>query len=172
MKTNERREQIIKILSSATSPISATTLAEEFSVSRQIIVGDIAILRAENYNIEAGARGYTLNNYNNFPFIGTVVCRHDEKKLKEELLTIVDFGGTCIDVTVDHSFYGDLTCKLNIESRYDVKMFIEKMSCADKPLSILSDGIHSHRIGCRSREIFRLIKNALEEQDIIYKEEL
>ena len=45
MKAEERRAVIAQTLT-ADRPISATALAGRFSVSRQIIVGDIALLRA------------------------------------------------------------------------------------------------------------------------------
>ena len=45
MKAEERRRAIAKTLT-AEHPVSATALAGQFSVSRQIIVGDIALLRA------------------------------------------------------------------------------------------------------------------------------
>ena len=44
MKAEERRAVIAQTLT-ADRPISATALAGRFSVSRQIIVGDIALLR-------------------------------------------------------------------------------------------------------------------------------
>ena len=46
MKAEERRRAIAKTLT-AEHPVSATALAGQFSVSRQIIVGDIALLRAK-----------------------------------------------------------------------------------------------------------------------------
>ena len=46
MDAQTRRQAIAKRLEEEQTPISATTLAKEFSVSRQIIVGDIALLRA------------------------------------------------------------------------------------------------------------------------------
>ena len=46
MDAQERRQAIARRLERARSPVSATALAREFSVSRQIIVGDVAILRA------------------------------------------------------------------------------------------------------------------------------
>ena len=46
MDAQERRQAIARRLERARSPVSATALAREFSVSRQIIVGDVALLRA------------------------------------------------------------------------------------------------------------------------------
>ena len=59
MKAEERRRALAKTLT-AEHPVSATALAGQFSVSRQIIVGDIALLRAAGLDIVATPRGYLL----------------------------------------------------------------------------------------------------------------
>ena len=46
MTAEKRREEIRALLANAGGPISASTLAARFSVSRQVVVGDIALLRA------------------------------------------------------------------------------------------------------------------------------
>ena len=62
MDAQERRQAIARRLERARSPVSATALAREFSVSRQIIVGDVAILRAGGQEITATPRGYMVQN--------------------------------------------------------------------------------------------------------------
>lgn len=168
MDTGKRREQILTKLADSSIPVSASTLAACFDVSRQIIVGDIGVLRAAGYHIEATARGYILNpEPKPYPFTATIACNHGTDKLAEELNTIVDYGGTVIDVSVDHGIYGQLTGKLEISSRYEVALFMEKIGDADKPLSILSGGLHFHKIGCPDEEIFRLICSALRDKGIL-----
>ena len=169
MDTNERRKEIILHLANAATPISASTLAEHFSVSRQIIVGDVALLRAEGHNIVSTPRGYILKApEKDFPYIGIAACRHNSSQMRDELYTIVDFGGTVIDVTIEHSIYGEISGLLNLSSRYEVDMFVKSVSGeSDKPLSTISGGIHLHRIGCKSEEIFNLIKEKLKEQEIL-----
>ena len=51
MKAAERRQKIMASLSQAQVPISASALASQFGVSRQIIVGDIALLRAADSDV-------------------------------------------------------------------------------------------------------------------------
>lgn len=46
MNGDERRNKIINILSSSKSPVAGVALAKELDVSRQVIVQDIALLRA------------------------------------------------------------------------------------------------------------------------------
>ena len=60
MQREKRKDNIIQKLQSTDSPVSASSLAKEFGVSRQIIVGDIAILRAEGHDISSTPRGYVL----------------------------------------------------------------------------------------------------------------
>ena len=60
MNTDERREQILYTLKQTNTPITGSELANIFKVSRQIIVGDITVLRASGHNIFATPRGYLL----------------------------------------------------------------------------------------------------------------
>ena len=60
MKGQERRQEILHLLSSSQSPLSGTALAEHFSVSRQVIVQDMALIRAKGHEIIPTNRGYLL----------------------------------------------------------------------------------------------------------------
>ena len=60
MNQTERRSRILDILRDADISISASKLAAEFGVTRQIIVSDIAILRANGHKIIATQRGYVI----------------------------------------------------------------------------------------------------------------
>lgn len=168
MTAQERRDAILETLKNAGSPLTAASLASTYDVSRQIIVGDISILRAAGHPIEATARGYVMDPQREaFPYIGTIVCKHDQKGMEAELNTIIDNGGTVIDVIIDHAIYGELTGKLDIGSRFDIKIFVERMSGEDRPLSALSGGIHMHQIGCRDKETFERIKSEIGELGIL-----
>ena len=57
ISAQERRRAVARALEEADGPVSAAALAERFSVSRQIIVGDIALLRAAGADISATPRG-------------------------------------------------------------------------------------------------------------------
>lgn len=164
MNTDTRRQKILQLLSNATGAISASTLANKYKVSRQIIVGDIAILRAEGHDVTATPKGYILHNNDNnaFGYLGTVACSHNETEMQDELYTIVDFGATVLDVTVEHSVYGQISGKLELSSRYDVDVFIDKIKNSDtKPLSDLTGGIHIHKIGAPNQDVFDRTVSAL-----------
>lgn len=149
MDAKERRVKIVEMLKLTEEPIPAAKIAENLSVSRQIIVGDIALIRAHGIEILATPRGYLINgnqNDNNM-FKRKIACRHDMNGLKKELYTIVDNGCTVIDVIVDHPYYGELTGALHIQSRYDADEFIRKVDTQIvKPLSLLTNGVHVHTI--------------------------
>lgn len=168
----DRRKYIKKILSNSSKPLTATHFAKELSVSRQIIVSDVAILRASGLDILATPKGYVIgssDNNNNFPFVGILACKHTSQQLQEELYTIVDFGATVIDVAIEHAIYGELSGKLDIASRYDADQFIEKVKSEKNsaPISSLTDGVHLHRIGCKDKNTFNLIKDALCNKNIL-----
>lgn len=143
-------------------PISASTLASRLRVSRQVIVGDVALLRASGTLIQATPNGYILEDQG-FGYVGTLACiHHDEDTLLRELYAVVDLGGTVIDVSVEHSTYGQITGGLDIRSRLDADQFLRTLrENQGKPLSGLTDGIHLHQIGCRDEETFRLIREDL-----------
>ncbi|WP_206459751.1 transcription repressor NadR [Anaerovorax sp. IOR16] len=166
MQTETRRQQILTALQKSDSPISATALASQFKVSRQVIVGDIAILRASGNNISATPRGYLYtaedDTQNSFGYIGVIACKHTASQLIEELYTVVDYGGCLIDVTIEHAIYGQISGSLAIHSRYDADLFVARVQEGEgKPLSDLTEGIHLHRIGCKDISAFLRIENAL-----------
>ena len=60
-----RRQEILRQIQESDTPISGTKLAQMCSVSRQVIVQDMAVLRASGYDIVSTYRGY--------------ICREDRK---------------------------------------------------------------------------------------------
>jgi len=170
VNATQRRDKIIDMLSSSKDPVSATTLAKEFLVSRQVIVGDIALIRAFGVNIFATPRGYLLKNNeeNNDRIIKTIACKHGVDKLKDELYLIIDNGGAIMDVIVEHPIYGDLTGPLHIFSRFDADEFIKKvMEHNVQPLSALTEGIHLHSISCINEESYDRIIEELKKHNVL-----
>lgn len=164
----DRKEKIINAIQKSDKPISASKLASQFGVSRQIIVGDVALLRASGYNVIATPRGYILDNQQT-DFIYTIAVKHDKEALADELYTIVDLGGSILDVIVDHPIYGQLTGKLHIFSRYDVDQFLKNIDQGQaKPLSQLTDGLHLHTIQCQNNDVYHRIVKALDEKGYLF----
>lgn len=172
MNAKQRREAIVSLLRQQTKPISATALAKEFGVSRQIIVGDIALLRAGDLPVLATPRGYLLQGQGSGgQILRTIACRHQgEQQLAAELYTVVDFGGSLIDVIVEHPIYGQLSGQLQIHTRYDADQFLQQLKSQQATsLSILTNGIHLHTISCPNEEIYQRILQSLDQQGILMK---
>lgn len=166
MNTVDRRKKLINHLIKAKDPIKGSRFAELFKVSRQVIVQDIAVLRAEGYEITATPQGYIITGKELEGFIEEIVSRHETaEEIREELNIVVDNGGEVIDVTVDHPFYGEFNGKLMIKSRLDVKNFLLQMEESNaEPLSSMNDGIHLHKIKAPSKEILEEIKTQLRQK--------
>ena len=168
-----RRQEIVRQLSASEQPVSASLLAGRFGVSRQIIVGDIALLRAAGEEIFATPRGYVLRrqegNTLRRPLSCTVACRHSREQLGEELYAIVDNGGGVEDVIIEHAVYGQISGQLQLFSRYDVEAFLKKLEDNEaSPLSSLTGGIHLHTISYPSEEVRLRILDDLKTRGILY----
>ena len=167
MTAIERRNAIYQVLS-ADTPISATALAGRFGVTRQVVVGDIALLRAEGHSVIATPRGYIIPVPDGF--LRTIACVHNAAQTRDELNAMVDCGCTVIDVVVEHPVYGQLTAPLAISSRYDVEQFIEKMASASaSPLSALTEGIHLHTLSCPDEAVFNHLRDKLREMGMLFE---
>ena len=156
MDAQQRRQMIASRLAESSQPLSAGSLAQELSVSRQIIVGDVALLRAGGLDITATPRGYLLPR-GAAGVTCTLACRHTALQMEEELNAIVDQGCTVLDVVVEHPIYGQLTGPLHLSSRYDVA-----------PLSQLTEGVHLHTVRCPDRQAADRVREALERLGLLY----
>ena len=169
ISAQERRRAVARALEEADGPVSATALAERFSVSRQIIVGDVALLRAGGARILATPRGYMLDRPPE-GYTGTVACVHAPEDMGRELTAIVDAGGEAVDVIVEHPVYGQLTGILGVRSRYDVAEFLRRVGeHGARPLSDLTGGVHLHTIRCADEKTFRRVKESLQNQNLLLK---
>lgn len=167
MDAQERRQLIARKLEGTDRPVSAAALARECRVSRQVIVGDVALLRAGGMDISATPRGYVLPRPS-AGLVRTLACRHGADRMEEELNAIVDQGCTILDVVVEHPIYGQLTGSLQLASRYEVGQFVSRCGQqAAPPLSQLTEGIHLHTIACPSEDAFLRVRVALEELGIL-----
>ena len=161
MDAQQRRQAIAAVLQQTPQPVSASALASQFSVSRQIIVGDIALLRAAGANITATPRGYLLQRSPQ-GLVRQVAVQHRGEEMEAELNAIVDQGCTVLDVIVEHPVYGQLTGPLQLSNRYEVQQFIARCRRSEaQPLSNLTEGIHLHTLSCPDEAAFRRTEDSL-----------
>ncbi|WP_177975203.1 transcription repressor NadR [Eubacterium sp.] len=162
-----RRKELMKLLQNEMRPLSGTELARHFGVSRQVIVQDIALLRATDRNILSTNKGYVLYHPEQEEERSRriLASHHDKERMQEELYLIVDNGGCVCDVVVEHEIYGQLSADLILKNRRDVNEFVKKMGeISDQPLNVLTGGIHFHTVEAESEEILDCIEEQLRER--------
>ncbi|MDD4715930.1 MAG: transcription repressor NadR [Oscillospiraceae bacterium] len=168
MNTKDRRKAVRAYLEASAEPVSATTLAEQFGVSRQVIVGDIALLRAGGADIMATPRGYAMQQNRKSGFVRAVACSHNASDMEEELCAIVDQGAVVLDVIVEHPVYGLLTGQLQLFSRHDISEFLHRVrEEGATPLSQLTGGIHLHTLRCPDESTFRRVRSSLRKKGFL-----
>lgn len=163
MLGEERRLNILSILKNSQHPVTGNELASIANVSRQIIVGDITLLKAHHEPIMATSNGYIYlqQQVSSHLIERTVACFHGSERTEEEMLLIVDQGVTLKDVKVEHPLYGDLTASIMVSNRSEVQQFIEKVNNTKANLlSKLTDGTHIHTLMSNREEY---LDNAIQE---------
>ena len=166
MSGTERRNQIVERIKKNAVPVSGTMLAKEFEVSRQVIVQDIALIRAAGYDIISTHRGYLLNEPISVSRVFKV--QHTDEQTEEELYSIVDLGGTVANVIVNHKVYGQMEAELNINSRKKAKDFIDDIkSGKSSPLKNITSNYHYHKVVADSEETLDMIEETLQEKGFL-----
>lgn len=169
MKGKERRKEIVEIIMASEEPISGTVLSERLGVSRQIIVQDIAMLRAEGYDVLSTHQGYVITKG---PFAERVFkLRHTSEQTEDELTTIVSMGGTVVNVFVWHKVYGKVEAGMNIFSKRGIEQFIEGIkSGKSSELMHITSGYHYHTVRAESERLLDEIEAKLDEKGYIVPE--
>ncbi|TCS77572.1 hypothetical protein EDD59_11655 [Muricomes intestini] len=160
MTGSKRRDAIINQIKGSTVPVSGRALAKEYEVSRQVIVQDIALIRASGYDIISTNRGYVLHT----PHVAYRIFKvhHTDEELEQELCSIVDLGGSVVNVIVNHRVYGHLEAELNINSRRKVMEFLEDIKNGkSSPLKNITSNYHYHRVEAENEETLDMIEEML-----------
>ncbi len=169
----ERRKALIAVLEENERPISGTDLAKRFEVSRQVIVQDIALLRATNKNILSTNKGYILFRETDKAekFRRIIQVFHKEEDIEKEFQCIVDCGAKVVDVFIEHEIYGQIAVDMLIQNRQDAANFVEQLkSCQSKSLSIVTDGKHYHTIEADKEEYLDSAAAALKNAGFLIEE--
>lgn len=159
----ERRAALRRHLEADGRPISGDALALRFGVSRQAIVHDVALLRAEGAPIVATVRGYLLAPAaERLAHRAVVAVRHRPADAEAELTALVDEGVRVVDVVVEHPVYGELRGELHLASRSDVEAWAEAGRRAGAHLlSELTEGVHLHTLEADDPARIERAKSAL-----------
>ncbi len=170
MNSNERRKDIMKMLLNLREPVKGSNLAKKYNVTRQIIVKDIALLRARGENIIATPDGYMVGGDKVNKITVIVAVNHKEDDLEHELGAIVKYGGVVEDVIVEHPLYGEIKGMLMIKNLNDLESFIKKYNNSSaKMLSMLTNGIHLHTISADKQDNINLILDELNKRGFLIK---
>ena len=166
MTGSERRAGIIRQIQKSSKPVSGSELAKSYNVSRQVIVQDIALIRAKGYDIITTNRGYILNIPRSVSRVFKV--QHTDEELTDELYAIVDLGGCIENVMVNHKVYGHIEANLNISSRRKVYEFMNDIkSGKSSPLKNITSNYHYHTVSADSEETLDLIENELRQMGFL-----
>lgn len=166
--SEERRDRLLGILRGAEVPVTGSALADELGVSRQVIVNDVAIVRACGEPVLGSSRGYLLTDDADDRPLATIACRHDVEGSRRELEVLVDRGLTVVDVVVEHPLYGEVAANLHVRSRADVDRAVELLDAdGAQPLFALADGVHVHRVRFPNADALEAARRELAEAGIL-----
>ena len=164
MNTAQRRTEILKLLQQEEKPVAARAMASQFGVSRQVIVQDMAVIRASTPGILSTTRGYVLQQDKYIACTREFKVRHGQEQAAEELNLIVDCGGRVKNISISHRVYGRITAEMDIRSRQDVQEFLQALSGgASTVLSTATDGYHYHLVEAATPDRLDLIGQALQD---------
>ncbi len=171
MTSLNRRSKIRSLLITSQEPIKGQELAEKFEVTRQIIVKDIAIIRAEGVDVISTPKGYMALKENLNIVKKVIAVNHNRDGVKAELETIVKYGAVVEDVIVEHPLYGEIRVMLMLKNMFDVENFYNSFKQYEaEPLSALTNGVHLHTIICENDEVLSNIEKELDMRGILNKE--
>ncbi len=165
--SDERRQVLLRIVRESVTPVTGADLATTLGVSRQVIVQDVAILRAAGSEIIATPRGYVLPGASVSGQPRTVVAvQHGRDQIEIELVTLVDLGIRIVDVVIEHPVYGELRGLLMVESRFDVRAFMTRLE-GSEPLLALTRGVHLHTLEASRPDVLERGRQALRDLGIL-----
>ncbi len=159
-----RRAEILRILKQSDEAVSGSKLAKEMGVSRQVIVTDMALLRAERNDIISTNSGYVISGKDEEPKGERRIFKvsHTDEQIESELSAIVDLGGTVLDVFIEHKVYGTISAPLNISSKRDIQNFLADLkSGVSTPLKNITGNYHYHTIEAKSEQVLEEIASSL-----------
>lgn len=147
MNREERKKELLVLLNESDAALTGNDLAKKFCVTRQIIVKDMELLKAEGNEVISTKKGYFIPKKKEKSVQKIVTVCHGTENIENELQIVVDLGGKILTTFVEHSVYGTVGQCLNVKSRKDIQIFLEKIQKTGcQPLLLLTKGVHKHTI--------------------------
>lgn len=170
MNSENRRREILDHIIRSSRAIKGLELANIFGVTRQVIVKDVAIIRASGVNIIATPEGYIVTK-DDTRYKKVIALYHKEEDMVDELEIVIRYGGIIEDVIIEHPIYGEIKANLMIRNLNDLKKFIDRYkSNKAKPLSALTQGIHLHTISTENKDDMDLVVSGLEKAGYLLRD--
>ena len=168
MKSEERRNKLIDILKASKTAVTGKDLSLKLGVSRQVIVQDITVLRAQGHEIISMTNGYLLEDKTKISRVFKVI--HSDEDTATELNLIVDYGGNVEDVFIYHKVYGTVRAELGVANRKDVSDYLENLAAGKSSyLKNVTSGYHYHTVSAASEAILDIIQEKLNEKGFLAK---
>lgn len=167
--SHNRRAAMLELLRDRQEPVTGNELAQHFGVSRQVIVQDIALLRAQGADIVATPRGYFYGEMSApAVFSRRLACRHSPEQTRLELTAMVEAGCRVVDVIVEHPLYGEIRGLLLLNTLADVDEFVHRYQNQEAQLlSSLTDGVHLHTVEANRRGAIEAAEKRLRQLDML-----
>lgn len=164
----ERQAYIVQVLRESTEPIRGEDLAVKCQVTRQVVVHEVALLKARGTPIVSTPRGYYLSGVPDGMEQTVLSVHHGPEQTADELYTLVDHGIVVENVMIEHPIYGELQGALHLRSRHDVSDFLQEIARGRVALlSSLTQGDHLHTVSYHDlRQLDQAIV-ALEKKGIV-----
>lgn len=168
MDSESRRQAILKTITESNRVMSGSKLSKLFNVTRQVIVQDIAILRAAGYDIIATPQGYMIPRFRKSEYSRIFAVKHSAEQIWDELSGIINLGGRVLDVIIEHPLYGEFKGQLMITSIDELKRYLARMAKASaEPLSALTEGVHLHTVEADNIDVLNQIETMLVEKGLL-----
>ena len=148
-----RRARLTAILRARGDPVPGGELARLLGVSRQVVVQDIAVLRAAGATVVPSPRGYVWTPEDGAApadprrVRARIAVRHTPAESAVELHALVGAGVRVVDVIVEHPLYGELRGLLDLATPAEVDAWVEALARHHASLlSALTGGVHLHTV--------------------------
>ena len=165
-----RRTKLTELIKGAGKPVTGGELAALLRVTRQVVVQDIALLRASGLPVIATPSGYMMLDAAAIRRpLKVFTCRHETvEEAERELTIIVEHGGKVRDVIIEHPVYGEISGSLMVSTPEAVKNLVERLKHRNSMmLTSITGGVHMHTVEADSEVALLAIEASLKKAGLL-----